>query len=326
LRAATVVNPLDPTATVPDVEPWDEELLAAPSYDLGLDDKKIDGLIHHIPHVVGWNPPPPAPPMKLVLTPAEMRRQRHISRVNKAKEAQQNEHLGLAEKPEQKWTLKHLEERQLQLAFPSAGPTELEQIVREQIEKRVVAHYEANETRHLAALGHQKDHYFETLERKASESPRIVAYRIDGIHDEYLLNKIKINAKERLLRGVIVWLSAKAALVVLVGGEKAQRRVEAVIRNAKWPAGARVDRLWRSSITETANDSLFFQKARAGGAKESGKGSVERVRLVKPRTARDALELLSNQGLPHIWLAAVSAPVLGELAFGVPEEDAANVA
>jgi hypothetical protein len=326
VTTAAPPNPLDPTATVPDVEPWDEDLLSAPSYDLGLDDKAIDGLVHHVPHVVGWNPAPPAPVMKLVRTPAEIRRMRHISRVNKAKEQQENEHLGLAEKAEQKWTLKHLEERQLQLAFPDAGPTELETIVREQMEKRVVAHYEVNERRHDAAMDHQKEHFFEVLERKASESPRVVAYRIDGIHDEHLLSKIKINAKDRLLRGVIIWIAAKAALVVLVGGEKPQRRVEAVIRNAKWPAGARVDRVWCSNITETANDSLYFQKARAGGAKETGKGGIERVRLVKPRTARDALELLANQGLEHIWLAAVSAPVVGELAMGRDPDDAMAVA
>jgi hypothetical protein len=303
--------PVDPSVAVPDVEPWDEDLLCFPSYDAGLDDAKIDALVHHIPHSVGWNPEPDVPPATLTRTVAERKKEAHIRRVEKASEQQQNQHLGLAPKQEQRLTLKHLNSTKL-LSSVSGGPTELESLIREQMTKRVVDHYEANEKRHTAAAQHQREHFFETLERRAGENPRIAVYRIDNVTDERLLTTIKITAKEKLLRGVILWLAGRAALIVLVGGEQPLRRVEAVMKKkpAEWRMECSIDRLWLSVITELANESLFFQTAVAEGAKG------ERVRLIRPKTNRDALEALKNQQLAHVWAAAVRIPVSGNLYAG----------
>jgi hypothetical protein len=123
-------------------------------------------------------------------------------------------------------------------------------------QRRVEEHLRRNDAAHSAALARQVDHKWDVARRAALVDPRALVFRVVDLGDPHLVNRLKIYGKDRLLRGVLVWIGKRHLIGVVAGGRTALREFEHFVvdvQRAKFDAArARADVLWTGVLSDFA--------------------------------------------------------------------------
>ncbi|KAI9830838.1 MAG: hypothetical protein M1819_005363 [Sarea resinae] len=209
----------------PEIEWWDEGLVATPNYDHISDDPanlKIDSsdsiITIYIQHPVLLDPPQdknmPAP-KPMYLTPKEQAKLRRQRRQADLKEQQAKIRLGLEPAPPPKVKKSNL----MRVLGEEAvkDPTAVEARVNREIAERAHKHEETNEERKLTKE-ERAEKVAAQQEKDAQRGIRCSVYKIDTLSNGRHRFKIAKNAEQNALTGVCI-LHPKFCLVVVEGGE-----------------------------------------------------------------------------------------------------------
>ena len=207
----------------PDIEWWDEGLVADPNYDSistpsGLKLDSADSIITiYIQHPVALEPPSEqllTVQKPLPLTSKEAAKVRRQRRMENLKEEQAKIRLGLVPAPPPKVKLGNL----MRVLGEEAvrDPTKVEAQVREQVAAREKAHLDANEERKLT----KEQQHAKLAQKQAQDAAKglhVSVYRIDSLANGRHRFKISKNAEQQSLVGLCL-ISPKFSLVIVEGG------------------------------------------------------------------------------------------------------------
>ncbi|KAL9606617.1 MAG: hypothetical protein Q9179_000203 [Wetmoreana sp. 5 TL-2023] len=207
----------------PDIEWWDEGLLATPSYNSldvpnGLKIDTEDSIITiYIQHPVALNPPqeakmPPLKPMHLTAKEqAKIRRQRRMADL---KEQQAKVRLGL--EPPEPPKVKRSNLMRVLGEEAVKDPTAVEARVSREIAERAHKHEQRNEERKLT-----KEERHEKLAKQQQKDAEMgiecTVYRIESLANPRHRFKVDKNAKDHNLTGITI-IHPKFNLVIVEGG------------------------------------------------------------------------------------------------------------
>lgn len=230
--SSATVSTIQEEEEVPELEWWDIPVAGNKSLYviLALDDKNVEhkqiysgitNLIEHPPIKKPLGVASAVLPVPIFLTKKERQKLRRQNRKNVELEKQEQIKLGLLPKPEPK-----LKRSNIMYALGDQAivqPSMAEQVVREQVERRMQAHIEHNESKKL------------TLEEKRAKKMRKIqedlnmtgtwssVYRILNMNSQSNRYKVAQNARQLTMTGVLV-LYKDINLVVVEGGPKQQRK------------------------------------------------------------------------------------------------------
>lgn len=220
----------------PDLEWWDEGLVAGKSYDVINDPAKLkietsDSIITiYIQHPVLIEPPQeknnPAP-KPMYLTSKEQAKLRRQRRLVDLKEKQAKVRLGLEPPPPPKVKKGNL----MRVLGEEAvkDPTAVEARVNREIAERLQQHEDINETRKLT-----KEQRHEKLERQQEEDAahgiHVRVYKIDSLANGKHRYQVSVNADQNKLTGVVL-MHPKFNVVVVEGGEHSVRNYDKLMQN-----------------------------------------------------------------------------------------------
>lgn len=313
----------------PDVEWWDEGLLADKDYD-HIDEPgrvKIDTddsiITVYVQHPVQLQPPQeknaPAP-KPMFLTTTEQKKLRRQRRMAEHKEQQAKIRLGLEPPPPPKVKKSNLMRVLGEQAVKD--PTAVEARVNREIAERAEKHHEANETRKLT-----KEQQHEKLAaQQAADSAKgiqVSVYRIENLSYGKHRYQIDINAKQNSLTGICI-LHPRMNLVIVEGGAhsiSAYRKL--MLNRVKWtenamPASVRegnreAEQAWLRSVDDSGQlKDLGFNKCELvweGAERERKFRKWIGVKVCE--SDGEAREALKRSGMDNMWTLAKS---LGETA------------
>jgi hypothetical protein len=223
---------LIPTS-VPDVEWWDRELLVLPRYqNAKLKKDAISSLVHHPRSAVGVSTNQPIEAVALPKTDAELRRERHLRKLEKRAATEALQRLGELPKPEDRITPHN---RELVQAKHGWTPTEVFEAMQAQKAERVEKHVVTNWENHLAALPRQEVAEREKKERLLKEFLQVSVHRIRNVTVRHPLGTIQLFAKERFLKCKILWIGEQDAVIISAGGWSPMRQLDHEIVNVLTP-------------------------------------------------------------------------------------------
>jgi U4/U6 small nuclear ribonucleoprotein PRP3 len=220
----------------PDIEWWDEGLVAGKTYDEIEDPRKVkvdtpDSIItYYIQHPVLLEPPqekimPPPKPMYLTAKEqAKLRRQRRMAEL---KEQQAKIRLGLEPAPPPKVKKGNL----MRVLGEEAvkDPTAVEARVNREIAERHQKHVQMNEDRKLT-----KEQRHEKLaanqEKDAARGIHVLVFKIDSLANGSHRFKIAKNAEQYALTGICI-MHPRFNLVIVEGGEHSIRQYKKLMLN-----------------------------------------------------------------------------------------------
>ena len=324
-----------------DIEWWDAPFLNAPSYALGIkancldstaavETEKIADAENSSPsHNVVLSGPNVLPSEQTCVivakTPQEIKRERRARKRERAAQHELDVRLGLVAEAQRTTTHSILAAFKGEAAKSFAvsnktlselTPSAMEEKMRRERQDRVDEHYRRNHIAHHLAIPNQRLAKLRTTLRHARTDPEVALFRFLNIGDAHLckrnLDRIKINAKDHYLRGVIVWISRRHAVAALIGGRNPMRKMRHLVRSRlTWYANdvnrddsnrsvrhLVVDQPWSSSLVDiveekaTARSEELFAKV-----KELKKKQESRTSSSKEKEQEHATKLAKAQSI-----------------------------
>lgn len=224
----------------PDIEWWDEGLLAQQSYEdwdapgrnkINTEDSIITALIQH---PVMLAPPQDKfipEPKPLMLTVKEQKKLRRQRRMAEMKEEQAKIRLGLVEPPPPKVKKSNMMRVLGEQAVKD--PTAVEARVNREIAQRAHDHEQANADR---ALTHEEKLAKLARQQAGDEAKgvKIVVFRVDDLSSGKHRYQVDVNAKQSLLTGIVI-LNPEMNLIVVEGGAHSIKAYKKLMLNrVKW--------------------------------------------------------------------------------------------
>lgn len=224
----------------PDIEWWDEGLLAQPSYEnwdapdrnkISSEDSIITVLIQH---PVMLAPPQDKfipEPKPLMLTTKEQKKLRRQRRMAEMKEEQAKIRLGLVEPPPPKVKKSNMMRVLGEQAVKD--PTAVEARVNREIAQRAHDHEQANADR---ALTHEERLAKLARQQAGDEAKgiKIVVFRVDDLSSGKHRYQVDVNAKQSSLTGIVI-LNPDMNLIVVEGGAHSIKAYKKLMLNrVKW--------------------------------------------------------------------------------------------
>jgi len=244
---------------VPDVEWWDAPLLISKDHygpqvpaDAMEEEEEDDGkgkekgkagvganinerrVNHLVEHPVILQPPtekPPPGPMPLKLTKAEQKKMRRRARAEKLRERQERVLLGLEPPPKNRMKISNM--MKVMTSEAVQDPTQIEKMVRAEMEERAKAHDARNQERKLTPE-QKRLKKIKKLKEDTSLVAHVVLFRVTNLSDERHKYKVDINAQENFLTGCAA-LYRGCCLVLVEGGPKGiERYKKLMLRRIDW--------------------------------------------------------------------------------------------
>lgn len=190
-----------------------------------------------VQHIVPVKPPNAnlagSQPPVLHLTKKERKRQRKLRRQEKQRELQDMQAAGLVAAPEPRLTLKNFIQVMGDQAF--LDPSQIEQKVMDQMQKRQQAHLERNEANKLTKEQRAEKRARKLREDTSSSVTVALFYVVDMSHP-YHRAKVDLNAQQNNISGgVLECLNPPMACVICEGGPKAIKRFRRLMEvRMKW--------------------------------------------------------------------------------------------
>ncbi|KAK9368765.1 pre-mRNA processing factor 3-domain-containing protein [Lipomyces kononenkoae] len=291
----------------PDVEWWDQPLLANRTYEDQDDESqlKLDGtdsvITVYVQHPIPINAPweKNAPVVKpLYLTKKELKRIRKTDRAESHKDKQDRIRLGLDPAPPPKVKLSNLMSVLTNEAIKD--PTLVEARVRREMEERRQKHLQDNLDRKLSQeQKHEK--LKEKLEQDEKRGIICAIFRIGNLANPQHSYKINVNARELDLKGVTI-INPKFNLVVVEGGSRAIRLYKKLLlTRIDWARDAQ-------SMASTDEATSNGQQANMSDNKcelvWEGEVKQHRFKRWNTRTTENeaaAREILERNQVPQYW-------------------------
>lgn len=326
---------------VPDVEPWDADLLQLPSYHAAT--KPVGNATAPLEPLglVGASPVEAAPAAPEIKKSKEERlRERHAGRVEAhAKKLEAMAASG--EKPHDKLSMRHITSAAGLVLKSFLNPTQVAAEIYKQVQEREDAHKARNEEAHKAALPQQHRHRLEKLQSEAEDGwQRVGVFRVLPVTETHLVESLKIEAKNLFLKGVIGHVQQTYVVAVLVGGVEPMRKFQRFVTHRlaqrqrrlagaaealgveepssdddDAPPGALGGQMvFAAPISKWGADNVLFRR-RADKSDEADPQSHEealrmggRVRVMKLASGKVAYDAFVGLGVGWAWDAAVSHP------------------
>eukprot|EP00475_Leptophrys_vorax_P038937 TRINITY_DN6954_c0_g1_i1.p1 TRINITY_DN6954_c0_g1~~TRINITY_DN6954_c0_g1_i1.p1 ORF type:complete len:536 (+),score=132.92 TRINITY_DN6954_c0_g1_i1:28-1608(+) len=310
--------------SIPKAEWWDVPLLKnsdgievdGDPRDFQLNEGIIDAIIHFPPIPRDRSDDARVPELPEMLTEKEKKRLKRQRSQEKQKQKQEAVALGLAPPPEDRLTLKSF----MRILSNEAieDPTAVEAQVRAQMEKRRIAAETHNEARRLTVT-EKKEKHRKKLQEKANEI-FLEAFMIEDLSNPSHLFKVRVNAEQLNLTGVLITYKKGCNLVVVEGGPRNLRKyTRLLLERMKWEAET-------SDMVMDDDDGEDAAQQYNGGASDkhanhcirlfSGLISKPNYQHFKVWNCEDneyqARKVLNDKGLGHLWELAKSGKKLEE--------------
>jgi len=257
-RAEEIIKEEEP---IPDVEWWDLPLLVDKTQygDVGYRKKvreadkekekekekedepttvganvKEQTITHLIEHPYILSPPsekPPPGPMPLKLTKAEQKKMRRRARAERLREQQERVLLGLEKPPPNRVRLSNM----MKVLGTEAvqDPTQIEHMVRAEMEQRVRNHEARNQARKLTPA-QKRLKKLRKLKEDTTYLTHVALFKVLSLTDDKHRYKVDVNAQENNLTGRAV-LFGNCNLILVEGGPKALLRYKKLLlRRIDW--------------------------------------------------------------------------------------------
>ncbi|KAK9241246.1 pre-mRNA processing factor 3-domain-containing protein [Lipomyces kononenkoae] len=291
----------------PDVEWWDQPLLANKAYD-GLDDDsqlKLDGtdsvitiyVQHPIPINAPWekNAPAVKPPY---LTKKELKRIRKTDRAESHKDKQDRIRLGLDPAPPPKVKLSNLMSVLTNEAIKD--PTLVEARVRREMEERRQKHLQDNLDRKLS-----QEQKHEKLKEKLQQDEKrgiiCAIFRIGSLANPQHSYKINVNARELDLTGVTI-VNPKFNVVVVEGGSRAIRLYKKLLlARIDWARDAQSISNPNEAASNGQQANMSDNKCELVWEGELKQHQFKRWNVRTTENEAEAREILERSHVPQYW-------------------------
>lgn len=236
---------------VPDVEWWDLPLLlnkerysnsdppadpmlienGSVSISSNINERRVT---HLVEHPVILEPPtekPPPGPMPLKLTKAEQKKMRRRARAEKLREQQERVLLGLEPPPKNRMKISNM--MKVMTSEAVQDPTQIEKMVRTEMEERAKAHDARNQSRKLTPE-QKRLKKLKKLKEDTTLITHVALFRVTNLSDERHKYKVDVNAQENFLNGCAL-LYRGCCLVLVEGGPKSiERYKKLMMRRIDW--------------------------------------------------------------------------------------------
>ncbi|OCK74655.1 PRP3-domain-containing protein [Lepidopterella palustris CBS 459.81] len=307
----------------PEVEWWDDGLLAEKDYNALSDPSKVkidtdDSIITiYIQHPVLIQPPQeklliPVKPM--FLTKTEIKKVRRQRRLVENKEKQAKIRLGLEPPPPPKVKRGNMMRVLGEQAI--ADPTAVEALVERQIRERQEAHEQANEERKLTK--EQRHEKLASQQRAdASKGIYMCVFKVDSLAYGKHRYQVDINAKQHALTGCTI-LNPLFSLIVVEGGEHAIKQYKKLmLQRIKWNENAmpssvkegnqEAEVTWLQSVDEKGQlKDLSFNKCQLIFEGAEKQRAFKRWGSRVCETEGEAKEILTRAKMDSFWALAKS--------------------
>ncbi|SPQ94618.1 unnamed protein product (mitochondrion) [Plasmodiophora brassicae] len=217
---------------VPDVEWWDQAILADPNDPSSpVDPAKLSSLVEHPVPLKPRAEPPPPPVQPMVLTEKEKKKIRRMRKLEKQREVRDKIRLGLAAPPQPRITLKNMFRVMPHEAIED--PTAVEAKARAEMEKRQVEHHLQNESRRLTPQ-QRAEKKRKKLEEDTSREVVVAVFRVDRLDMPQNRFKMSVNAEELKLTGCMICFEGCNVVVVEGGPRGIRKYTRLMLHRIKW--------------------------------------------------------------------------------------------
>jgi len=219
---------------VPQMEWWDTVIIEADRYpdeDDEVDIKNISSLIEHPMEMRCPSDPTKPVDLQVFLTKQERKKLRRMNRREAWKEKVEKIRLGLEPPPEPKVRMANL----MRVLGTEAviDPTKMEKHVREQMEKRLKAHQDANQARKLTP-DQRRDKKMSKIKEDTTTGVHVAVYKVTDFSNGSHKFKVETNAKQLFMTGTVV-LFKDVNVIVVEGGPKQQKKYKRLMmERIKW--------------------------------------------------------------------------------------------
>jgi len=261
-----------------------------------IKDAAITHLIEH-PYILSPPSEKPAPgPMPLKLTKAEQKKMRRRARAERLREQQERVLLGLEKPPPNRVRLSNM--MKVMGTEAVQDPTQIEHMVRAEMEQRVRNHEARNQARKLTPA-QKRLKKLRKLKEDTTYLTRVAVFKVLNLSDEKHRYKVDINAQENNLTGRAV-LFGNCNLVLVEGGPKAILRYKKLMLR-------RID--WNSFLSQ--------EEAEGEGGAEGGETKMETDGAPAPAKAKPAQPTTNNINNQCwlLWEGSVLKPAFREFRF-----------
>lgn len=301
---------------IPEIEWWDRALLrnrplgeAILRLDQNADPEEIfDGLtnlIEHPPIKRRYNADQ-VKPMPIYLTKAERKKLRRQNRRKAELEKQEMIKLGLLPKPEPKLKKSNLMHTLGQEAI--VNPSKVEQMVKEQEEKRQQAHIDHNTAKKLTPDERKAKKLRKISEDLSVEGTWVSVYRVTNLSCPSHKFKISQNAKQLTMTGLLL-LYKDLNVVVVEGGPKQQRKYKhLMLDRIKWDE----DPLVSGSSNEKSNTLKDNKCSLLWEGQVPGR-SFRVFKVKSMQNGEEARNFLKKFKVEHYWDLAFKMNILGTI-------------
>lgn len=224
---------------VPQMEWWDNVIIESgryPEEDEELEVKNISSLIEHPMEMRCPSDPTKPVDLQVFLTKQERKKLRRMNRREAWKEKVEKIRLGLEPPPEPKVRMANL----MRVLGTEAviDPTKMEKHVREQMEKRLKAHQDANQARKLTP-DQRRDKKIQKIKEDTTTGVHVAVYKVTDFSNGSHKFKVETNAKQLFMTGTVV-LFKDVNVVVVEGGPKQQKKYKRLMMDRiKWAEESR---------------------------------------------------------------------------------------
>lgn len=302
---------------VPDVEWWDAIVLANKNYgDIEKnipDERKFKNITHLIQHPIPLKAPTEPtkePELKVMLTKAERKKIRSQRRKAEEREKQEKIRLGLMDAPAPKVSKSNF--MRILTNDAVADPTQIEALVKKQMDIRQKNHQKANSDRALTK-DQKKAKMVKKLKEDTAHEVHVAVFRVNELEGNQKF-KVEMNAKQYYLTGVLIRAREQEGLnlIVVEGGPKGIKHYKKLmLRRIKWSKDDDQD----DEDEDDEDEEITKKKSNKcvlvweGTAAKPAFNSFD---VKNARTEGFARDFFHKHGVPQYWDMALSDQIIEE--------------
>lgn len=294
---------------VPDTEWWDNSILLDRSYATVGDEgvpPNLKNVTHYIQHPIEIEPPaePDAPAaLPMMLTKKERKKMRTQRRKAEEKEKQEKIRLGLLEAPAPK--IKKANFMRVLGVEAVADPTQIENMMKQQVAIRKREHEAANAAR-AKTKEQKREKAISKLQEDTSKVVHVAVFRINDMKSDSLQYKVDINAKQLYLTGCTLMTNDALNVVVVEGGPKGLKRYKRLmLHRIKWADDSVLD----VDDEDDEDDEKPENKCVLVWEGTVVKRAFDEFEMKLVRSESFAREYFQRFGVPHYWDLALTNKV-----------------
>jgi len=259
-------------------------------------------LTHLVEHPVSLHPPSEKPPlgaMPLKLTKAEQKKMRRRARAERQREQQERVLLGL--EPPLKNRMKISNMMKVLTTEAVQDPTQIEKMVRAEMEERAKAHNARNQERKLTPE-QKRLKKMKKMKEDTSLITYVALFRVGKLSDVRHKYKVEMNAQQNFLTGCAV-LYRVCCLVLVEGGPRGiERFKKLMLRRVDWNDFTKTEE--EGEPMDVGKEKPKVERQNYCDLVWEGtvlKAAFKNFQVDAFPSEKDARKFLKLRGVPHYW-------------------------